>query len=209
MPFAMTYGQAEHGLAMAHEVDAGRLPAFRSRLRNLQRLGIPPGIALGRGRAATYGAGEILLMALALELIQLGLTPERASFVIRENLDRVVLAARIAARWTKDRETDPAMFLWCDPASLSQIWAPEGADEADRSFNYGGVAVLKERLTSWAKAKSQSEFRRLALINLSNVIGEIVAFSEAAGFHSEDVLNALHEWTEATESEIYGDDPKA
>ena len=80
MPNDLSYAQVADVLAAQHEVaDANRV-AFRGRLQHFQRLGFPAGINTGRGRSAKYGFGQVLMLALGLELIQFGLSPETVSY---------------------------------------------------------------------------------------------------------------------------------
>lgn len=76
----MGYGFAdvEAALAEVHRIPEERRSPFSNRLKHLQRLGFPPGVNTGRGRAATYFAEHAFLLAVALQLTELSVTPERA-----------------------------------------------------------------------------------------------------------------------------------
>lgn len=73
-----SFGVVEAALAHVHTIREDARSAFSARLKHFQRLGFPPGINTGRGRAASYDIGHLLLLMLALELVQLGIPPERA-----------------------------------------------------------------------------------------------------------------------------------
>lgn len=68
----------ENALSMVHFVASSRRSAFAGRLKHLQRMGFPPGVNTGRGRPASYGPPELLLLAIVLELNEFGISPERA-----------------------------------------------------------------------------------------------------------------------------------
>jgi hypothetical protein len=62
-------------------LDPQRAIAFRGRFDRLRKLGCPTGVNTGKGRAAVYGWTQIIQLALALDLINLGMTPEYAAKV--------------------------------------------------------------------------------------------------------------------------------
>ena len=71
-----TYAQAEAVLARLHGVSGDvQRRAFRARLKNLKRLGIPRGIHPGRGAKIWYHDEQIYEWAFSLELTQFGLDP--------------------------------------------------------------------------------------------------------------------------------------
>jgi hypothetical protein len=75
---ALTFGQIEATLAAAHGIAPDKRVAFTSRLKHLQKLGIPFGGKPGKGRAGLYTASHLLQISTALELVQAGLTPSTA-----------------------------------------------------------------------------------------------------------------------------------
>jgi hypothetical protein len=83
---AYSFGDIEKALATVHHIAPNKRSAFANRLKHLQRLGFPPGINTGRGRAADYQAEHVVLLALALELLSFGYTPERAAAAILDSL---------------------------------------------------------------------------------------------------------------------------
>ena len=76
---AWTFGELEGVLASVHGIDQTKRTAFQSRLKNFHRLGYPLGFRAVKGKAATYTPLQIIEMALAVEMTQLGLPPERAA----------------------------------------------------------------------------------------------------------------------------------
>jgi hypothetical protein len=78
--------QVEHALAAAFGIAARNLPAFRSRLGELQRQGIL-GVAPGRGKKIVYTPAEAARLVFALSLVQAGLTPAIIQRVISDYWD--------------------------------------------------------------------------------------------------------------------------
>ena len=84
-PLQLRFGELEAGLADINGIPSHQRTAFQARLKNFHRLGFPEGIGKGRGKAVIYTPRELLLMAVAVELTQLGLTPERVIEVIADD----------------------------------------------------------------------------------------------------------------------------
>lgn len=75
-----------NAFAELHCVADNKRPAFIARLQHMQKMKFPPGTNAGRGRAAKYRAEHALLVAIALELNQFGLTPDKATKIIYRSL---------------------------------------------------------------------------------------------------------------------------
>lgn len=87
----MRYGFAdvEDALARFHTISDEKRSAFANRLKHLQRRGFPPGVNTGRGRAADYAPHHVFLLAVALELNQLGAGPEAAIDLINGSVGHI------------------------------------------------------------------------------------------------------------------------
>jgi len=181
-----TFGELESVLASVHGIDQTKRTAFQSRLKNFHRLGYPLGFKAVKGKAANYTPLQIIDMALAVEITQLGLPPERASRVLTSNRWPILMAIGIVAR---ELRKDPAafssdtglsdralsMFLYFDPAALHPLTLHLPAeplpdlDEAADSFFYGGIGIVREGIAAWTSGKSV----RLSLINLTAMAGKV------------------------------------
>lgn len=73
---ARRFAIAEHGRT-----------ALRGRLEHLRRLGTPKGVQRGQGRAAVFGWEEVLQLAVAVELLNVGMTPDHAHSVVQNGRD--------------------------------------------------------------------------------------------------------------------------
>jgi hypothetical protein len=86
----LTFNQAEALFAKRFDIPAKKAVAFRGRLQHFQRLKFPAGVNTGRGTRASYGWVQIIQLMVALDLIDLGLTPDLASRSVRRNSDRLL-----------------------------------------------------------------------------------------------------------------------
>lgn len=155
-------------LADAMMVDNKGASAFLGRFQHLQRLRLVQGINPGRGKQAEYRANHVLIIALAMQLLQLGLTPERAVRLIQTNQDRVRLGISLAVR--SEDSLNPA-FLYFDPALLTELGDRSGEyDHADQTFHYAGKATLFEMIEDFF---FESDVPRMAIINVKGTIAGI------------------------------------
>lgn len=81
----LSYSQLEAVLAAYMGVHPDRMSTFRSRLKQLQRLEFPPGVNIGRGSRMTYSATHLLQLAVAFELLGLGIPAGEATRLTMEH----------------------------------------------------------------------------------------------------------------------------
>lgn len=87
-----TYREVEGLFAARYGVLADRQLAFRGRLDRLRQLGCPSGVQTGKGRPATFGWDQLNELSLALDLVDVGFTPEAISNLLKANLEEAVFA---------------------------------------------------------------------------------------------------------------------
>lgn len=182
--------------ADAMGVPEDRRSALLGRFQHLQRLSLIEGINPGRGVAAEYGAHQVLIIMLAFQMLQLGLTPERAVNTIKQNQDRVRLAIGLAVNGPDP--INPAI-VWFDPSVLSQSQG-ETEDPADATFHYGGAGSGPEMFEHlFVKGWEQ----RMAFISISGTLWSLVmaldmleftGLKPTIGERSEQFLSALRDW---------------
>jgi hypothetical protein len=178
------FGVIDAILADLCQIPSASRSAFAARLKNYHRLGFPKNIGAGRGRAVSYSVGELLQMAVAVELTGLGLLPERAIEVIEADPYPMHMALMMGASallqrppadldgWSDNGPDDPlSMFLYFDPSALSP-WSEEGEDWASATFFYGGIGIVRENLIRWTTGPTQ----RLALINVTAMLWRMAAW---------------------------------
>ncbi len=129
----MGYGFAdvEEALSQVHGISDEKRSAFSNRLKHLQRLGFPPGVNTGRGRAAIYYAEHVFMLAVALQLSEFSFTPERTIRVMEHGIARLAGGARAAIA-----NLDEAIFCEVPTGSLQDFVY------GDRVSEYGGLGPI-------------------------------------------------------------------
>lgn len=229
----LTFGELEARLGRLHEISRDKQSTFGARIRNFQRLEkrpIPAGLRRSQGKAVHYSPGQVFELALALELTQLGLLPERVADVFSQNAFPIFMVARMAAQailekggflpdkdridenmptntghwWrTHDEENDPlSMFLYFDPTALAALTdIPEKyEDQASATFFYGGAGIVKENIVRWTAGPI---VRRLALINVTAVLWGLVVRSKPE--NQTKFLREVIDWADALEESHFLD----
>lgn len=79
------FGQVEAVLAWQHQIADHKRAAFMSRLKHLQKNGLPIRDRPGRGRAGTFTFTQLLQIAIALEFVQSGIPPAEAAKLVTGN----------------------------------------------------------------------------------------------------------------------------
>lgn len=165
----MAFGIGRSGLlkvlAYAMDVDSAGASAFLGRFQHLQRLRLVEGINPGRGKQAEYRAHHAVVIAIAMQLLQLGMTPERAVRIIKDNQDRVRLGISLAV---PSSEEFASAFFHFDPALLSELGATsDECDHAEQTFDYSGPGKMLE----WIEDMMiRQDVPRLAIINVRGTI---------------------------------------
>lgn len=195
-PTMWNFGQLESVLATIHGIVPNKRTAFQARLKNLNRLGLPTGLEMRKGKATLYGVGEIIEMALAVEMTQLGLSPERVEDLIGSTYHSIGMAVGMAARdleespdgFTSSAKIDPrAIFLYFDPTALRSQTGPiqrqDGPDyfpdQARDSFGYGDEEIVRKYLVRWTSTSAP----RISLINVTSMLDVL-----ASGVGDTDAL---------------------
>lgn len=173
-----SFGLIEGVLASEHLIAQSKRTAFQARLKNFHRLGLLPELETVKGKAAKYRAGDVFDLALAVELTQLGLPPDRIVGVLLSNRYSVAMAARMAADSVKKiltcettEEESLKVYVYLDPEAMEPLTAASDDekhefDQASRSFFYGGSGVLHDIL---ARADLM-KLRRLSIVNITAVV---------------------------------------
>ena len=188
MAFELGSDQVAAILASLHCTADDKRAALRAKLRHFQRLGFPEGVNVGKGKAAKYGAGELITLTLALEFAQLGLTPERIVHLIRRDYFPIFatvkrsIDAMMTGGWSFKRDgAGKSIFLYFEPAILAHLSQPD-SDSTDKSFAWSGALHLTKHL---AHSTSSFEHRRLSLLNVTATLDALILFMPA------DQRNAL------------------
>ncbi len=196
-------------LSTMHRIDPAKEVALRARLKHLQRLGFPSGVNTGRGRAARYGPREIIHLLAAFELLQLGMTPERAAEILELHGYIVVIAARMGSQRLVRPDASPKTdFLVClDPIALSVLAISKSVeDPSSETVFYRDVGTFADDLEA-----GEIRFRRQSIINMTEVISDAAwVLEEIMSIPKDQLGQALIAWSDEFEwRALNGDDQKA
>ena len=86
----LTFNQVEAVFTRRFDVPESKAVAFRGRLQHLQRLNFPTDVNTGRGKKASYGWLQIVQLMVALDLIDLGMTPDVAVRSVWQGTDKLI-----------------------------------------------------------------------------------------------------------------------
>lgn len=164
---------AAYGMGPEHQV------AFRRRLEHLRTYGCPQGLATGRGRPAVYTWLQLVQQSLALELVEVGLTPERAArLAIGTEGQAHLYAASLAmaagscldpaawilkSEWPKERN----MFLLGRAGELSGMVVDNRSNRQE--FMMADCAKLMEWLD-----RDENFQSTMIVINLGSIVASLI-----------------------------------
>jgi len=188
----LAYRHVSDLFAALHRIAPEKRTAFRGRLQHFQKLRFPPGVNTGKGKAVEYGADSVLSLAVALELAQLGVPPDRSVRLLTENLTHIVVASRIASHWLGAANKE-VMYLYLDPTALISLMDETAEEEVSETFFYGGWPVVRELMDRGGTG----DLRRMALINLTQVMIQICQHLDDAphSVTSDDFISGVQDWT--------------
>ena len=164
----LQFAQVEQALAAMHSVADERRSAFQGRLKHYQKQKFPAGINTGRGRAATYFVQHAVQLAVALEMNQVGLTPERTVRLCTEHAGQIqgVVLLATSSLMSDDEE---GILLVFDPVVLADLRGEEQWDETAATFE----AMRADEFRATFNNQMNLRSRRFALINVTAVVDEL------------------------------------
>ncbi|MEG3089524.1 hypothetical protein [Sphingomonas sp. PB4P5] len=138
---AFTFGQVEAVLGSVHRIADDKRIAFASRLKHLQKNGVPIMDRGGRGKAATYTFAHVMQIAAAMEIIQSGIPPQLAAALVKGNWGNLRTSIQNNLKYLNDgpassgssetysskRYSDgyQADFWAINPTAISDLMVPE------------------------------------------------------------------------------------
>ena len=175
------FGKLQSGLARSHRIASSKRPAMNARIKNLHRLGFPRNFASSRGKMSLYACGDIVLVALAIELAQLGIAPDMSVRLIDKNQNSILPAIRVASARLSEASA-VATYLIFDPEGLAALSREDDGPSTGGAFRWGGPSEIADELSG----SSPQSADRLSLINLSSMLNRLLAdLPERAGLLGE------------------------
>ncbi len=192
----LRFGQIEEVLQRAHGIPAAGRSQFRAKLRNLFRVGLD--LPSGRvGRRANYSIADMLKLAFAAEILQIGLPPEKTAGMVEDawgQLSKTLFAVRgIIKQRGGDRQR---LFIVAEPAALTEPWY---------RFRVASYEEI-ETMIGWPEPLKAS---RLLIIDPAAMLQSISTAASAAGLdlaafeaaldHAEGVISKYFDLSENLE----------
>ena len=182
-----TFGQLEGRLARIHAIADPKRTAFQARLKNFQRLGFPPELRTSKGKTALYSPSLMTDMALAVQLTELGLAPDRVVTILRNSILPLAVGMEQGSRLLRHSvSTAPegqlvntpltdalTTYLTLDPAALWPL-----TDHGFHAFETWDVArltlfCLRGTAVQRHLAALTTFSGRLSLVNVTAVIAQL------------------------------------
>jgi hypothetical protein len=189
----LPFGKVSDALASLIGVASGREDRFQARLKQLQRMGFPPGVNVGRYAKARYDGSQLLQLAVALELLQVGLSPERATKTVLkwwDGIRRAVVAARDHPATLVATAFMPKDFGGLTSATTSEddriAWTGDGLI----TFRFSGKddPDIASDLTHLLTAP------RAVIINVSRIVAELDDALVKQGVGSGTIWSEVDGW---------------
>lgn len=186
----ITYRELEDFLGEIHMVALDKRTALKGRLKHFQRLGWPAGTNKGKGARVNYGIGQTMSLAMGMEMLQLGLTPER----VVEQLGR---GGGSLAEGFSDAlkeygyDPDPIYYIF-DPESLNSL-----REQEEGKFRTGlqSLMVSASKMETAMTMASKHWTRRFAIINISAILDDYISYFIDKGLAApENLAQPLENW---------------
>ncbi|MHB9878975.1 hypothetical protein ACSMXM_04840 [Pacificimonas sp. ICDLI1SI03] len=203
----LTFAQTDQIIARLNAIKPSSRSAFTNRLKNFQRIGFPKGTNTGRGKAAVYTSVHLLKLAIAVEFLQVGITPSVAAAAVEEGWPSISLSVCMAAEVCRHHPIyvarEDRLFLISQPNSLHDMTL-YSRDKDFKSPLILPVSMLdlvedidQDRVVS-KNAEGDLrlfQFRRRLLIDATDLINEAMYLcDEVFGFSGTGAfIDALHE----------------
>lgn len=199
--------QVEELMLARHGIE--RRVAFRGRLEHLRRLGCPVGVNTGKGRPATFDWPQLIELAFALDLMELGLSPEFSSSVLKANREKLFVGtthlfsdetsvnelcvASDNGKWPLKFST----FVRINVHALSGLM-PDGEQQIPTLQLIHG-----HKLEAWFRDAPEHKAANVIIDLGSKVVGLLTLISLHNLTPREEVADDLLNWTAKFRSELW------
>lgn len=213
----LSYGDIELLLRCMHQVHEDKRIALVGRIKHFQRLGWPEGTNVGKGSRVKYNTRQTLSLVAAFELVQCGLPPERAIYLLKSSslfLPMGFLAAiardGVSTGPSSDdilggSQPDEHVFFCFDVNALRSLTWFEG-DDCEWV-----LSITTQSKLSGVIADHETPHRRVTLLNMTMLIEEVFYQLQRAGeVDRQQVRDDLRVWRDAViEGSQHGNYQKA
>lgn len=181
------YGQIEDFLATSHGVAPTKRAALKGRLKNFQRLSWPEGTNRGKGAKVRYTVRQALSLALALEMTQLGLSPE--VLIQHMRLAGSLVPGGFLHALDTFEQNHGATYLILFPETLRSFRNPE------EPGNSGSAVIATQEEFPAILRSSIFQVNRFSFIDLTSVLsGLIINLVGRDGLPKEQLRVDLLNW---------------
>ena len=182
------YADALAILAEKHDISINKEVAFRGRLQHFQRLNFPSGVNTGKGNPAKYGWRELFLLALALEYLEIGSTPERSVQEISKFEDNLTIGiAKVVSSQNAEQE---AYYLITELSSLLVLRKENSWADRVKLLTQSEIGMI------FSEQGDNRFISPYAIIDLRQLIASLLlAVFKMSYFSKDDVVRDLRAWS--------------
>lgn len=185
----LTYGQLESVLSLHLQIHPDKVPTFRSRLKQLQRLEFPPGVNVGRGSKMSYSAEHLFMLVIVFEILSFGLPAQTACKVVNQHWSMFAggfaLAALQERSW--DNKNSEQVLAILRMHSLFEIQFDARGEVAFSSVKICDASVAKDEFVAHNYDREYSRF----IVSVGRLLNRVIDIArDQAGVKRAD------EWDE-------------
>lgn len=189
---SISFAVLEAILSTVHRIKPDKRTAFQARIKNFQRLGMLEDLITVKGRPTEYEPHHVYLMALAIELTQLGLTPDGIIEFYARSKYGVAIAAGAAVRALRRVPERPAERGGESPKGYYMFFDPHGLSELSDGPPSPLFLSTLEDAPEQIRKLSDAVVGRFAGINVTTLIDAAFIPSKMR----DAFLDALEVWAE-------------
>ena len=134
---------------------------LRGRVQNLQKMGIPIGLQVGKGKKIDYKREQIYQIVLCMELAEIGVIPSKLSDIIKKHWNSI---SSILWREIQGQEEGSENLLVFKMNQMSSAWGNDGAFEMHSSYDNAHLIRTLKGFRGW---------RHLYLVNITEVVRKV------------------------------------
>jgi hypothetical protein len=195
------YKDIEAVLAHLVGVYPDKRPRFQARLRQLQRMEFPKGINAGRSGRAHYSGDHLVQIAIAVELLQVGMTPERVIKTVELWWDK------IRKGWLLAEKCPHPVIISFKPKDFSGLRSSTELSDDDRiAWSSNGCAI---GTLDYSDSNDLAETviglvgsQRAITLNLTSISRDLAAGFEKLALDASELNDAMERWK--ADKDIFG-----